>query len=389
MEDTTEHVMTRVLPEVPVRQWVLSLPFQLRFQVAFDADLFGAIVRIFVDEVFRDHATRARTLGVRDPRSGAIACVQRFGSTLNLNPHLHLITVDGVYAREEGSAEAPLRFHPLPSPSVREVEQVSAATCRRVLQLLRRRGLATDDGLIPRDDLDDHQGLAELATGQPPLLARVESNGRVQRVRPETRPPRAGEVRGFSVHAGVFASAGETQRRRRIVRYCLRPPFAASQFTATRDGRVAFSLRHPRADGATHVVFPELTVLHKLSALVPPPGRHAVKYFGVLASASPLRQEVVPPPPIDLGLASSEILSAADVPAARISAPGRRASWAQLLRRVYDIEALRCPRCRGPLKFIAAITAGKATRAILDHLDLNDEPPPARRSQAPPELFHP
>jgi len=57
--------------------------------------------------------------------------------------------------------------------------------------------------------------------------------------------------------------------------------FAAGQFRATQDGRVAFTLRHPRADGATHVVFPQLSVLHKLSALVPAPRRHAVKYFGV------------------------------------------------------------------------------------------------------------
>jgi hypothetical protein len=29
--DTVAHLVDRVLPEVPVRQWVLSLPWQLRF----------------------------------------------------------------------------------------------------------------------------------------------------------------------------------------------------------------------------------------------------------------------------------------------------------------------------------------------------------------------
>jgi len=83
MEDGTEHIMTRVLPEVPVRQWVLSLPFQLRFRVAFDVSLFSAIIRIFVDEVFRLHAAQARELGVvAKPNSGAVACLQRFGSAL-------------------------------------------------------------------------------------------------------------------------------------------------------------------------------------------------------------------------------------------------------------------------------------------------------------------
>ena len=143
---------------------------------------------------------------------------------------------------------------------------------------------------------------------------------------------------------------------------------------------MAFQLRHPRSDGATHVVFPQLTVLHKLSALVPAPGRHTVRYFGVLSSASPLRPEVVPPP-ITLG-ASSVMLPSSPV------SPARRATWAQLLRRVYDLDALRCPGCGGKLRIISAITERSATRAILSHLDLDDEPPPpASRPRGPPWLF--
>jgi len=305
--------------------------------------------------------------------------------SLNLNPHLHLISIDGVYSRPPptaADANPPLIFHALPPPSIAEIEQVSAATCRRVVRLLERRGLATDAGLIPKNELTEHEQLADLAARQPSLFARVDAQGRVQRVRPQARPARVGEVRGFSVHAGVCAAACDVERRRRIVRYCLRPPYASSQFSATADGRVAFALRHPRADGSTHVVFPELTVLHKLSALVPTPRRHAVKYFGVLASASPLRTEVVPSPPIELG-PSSVMMSPAGGEVAVSSPqpkPNRRASWAQLLRRVYGIDGMLCPQCGGKLRFIAAITEGRATRAILDHLGLNDEPPPARRS---------
>ena len=216
-------------------------------------------------------------------------------------------------------------------------------------------------------------------------FALVDGEGRVQRIRAQARPPRAGEVRGFSVHAGVFAPAGDVERRRRIVRYCLRPAFAASQFRATRDGRVAFQLRHPRADGATHIVLPELAVVHRLAALVPAPGRHAVKYFGVLSSASPLRAEVVPPVPLTLSLRSAAICEGAP---GLSGPPSRRASWAQLLRRVYGIDSMRCPRCDGRLRFISAITEGQATRAILRHLDLDDEPPaPAPGPRGPPGLF--
>ena len=42
MADTAAHLVDRVLPDVPVRQWVLTLPFQLRAKVAFDSALSAA-----------------------------------------------------------------------------------------------------------------------------------------------------------------------------------------------------------------------------------------------------------------------------------------------------------------------------------------------------------
>jgi len=174
--------------------------------------------------------------------------------SLNLNPHLHLICIDGVYARPAPTAvdtTPPLVFCPLAPPSIAEVEQVSAGTCRRVVRLLERRGLATDEGLIPQDELTEHQRVADLAPRQPSLFARVDAEGRVERIRPTARPPRAGEVRGFSVHAGVSAGAGDAERRRRIVRYCLRPPFADGSYCFTSmsseylEPSAADDVRHP------------------------------------------------------------------------------------------------------------------------------------------------
>ena len=34
MADTAAHLVDRVLPQVPIRQWVLSLPFALRYRLA-------------------------------------------------------------------------------------------------------------------------------------------------------------------------------------------------------------------------------------------------------------------------------------------------------------------------------------------------------------------
>ena len=43
------HLVDRVLPEVPVRHWVLSVPFDIRYYLAADRSLLSAVLRIFVD----------------------------------------------------------------------------------------------------------------------------------------------------------------------------------------------------------------------------------------------------------------------------------------------------------------------------------------------------
>jgi ribosomal protein S27E len=51
MASTAAHLVDRVLPRVPVRQWVLSVPIRLRYQIAFDRDLCRRVRNIFVRAV--------------------------------------------------------------------------------------------------------------------------------------------------------------------------------------------------------------------------------------------------------------------------------------------------------------------------------------------------
>jgi hypothetical protein len=73
MADTAAHLVDRVFPEVPVRQWVLSLPFALRYRLAYDAPLVTDVLHIFVQAVFG--SLRRRSAGQaflpRTGRSGA------------------------------------------------------------------------------------------------------------------------------------------------------------------------------------------------------------------------------------------------------------------------------------------------------------------------------
>ncbi|UCF67442.1 MAG: transposase zinc-binding domain-containing protein, partial [Acidobacteriota bacterium] len=60
MADTAAHLVDHVLPELPVGQWVLSLPIALQYRLAYDAQLVADVVRELVRAVFASLRWRAR-----------------------------------------------------------------------------------------------------------------------------------------------------------------------------------------------------------------------------------------------------------------------------------------------------------------------------------------
>ena len=74
MSEVAAAIVDRTLPSVPVRQWVLSLPFELRARVALKPELLSALGRIFSEEV-RRHLKKSA--GVEGAETGTILFVQR------------------------------------------------------------------------------------------------------------------------------------------------------------------------------------------------------------------------------------------------------------------------------------------------------------------------
>src|SRR5437667_10238674 len=102
MSDTAAHLVDRVFPRVPVRQWVLSLPYALRYRLAYDAPMVTDVLAIFTKTVFASLIRRAREFGAEwNAKCGAVTFIQHFGSALNLNLHLHMLAIDGVYATDD------------------------------------------------------------------------------------------------------------------------------------------------------------------------------------------------------------------------------------------------------------------------------------------------
>src|SRR5215468_9256829 len=110
MANAAAHHVDRILPAVPLRQFVLSLPFELRRLAAFRADVARALGRIFIEAVALE---QRREAGLPGSQHLAANHLQRFGGSLNLNLHYHAIVADGVFTRD---AAGSVRFHGLPPP---------------------------------------------------------------------------------------------------------------------------------------------------------------------------------------------------------------------------------------------------------------------------------
>jgi hypothetical protein len=142
MAERAAHLVDHVLPAVPIRQWVLSLPFRLRYVLAFDHALCRRVLAIHVRVLRAFYRRRARRQGIAEGETGAVTAIQRAGSACNLNVHFHTLVLDGVFMPEPSGG---LRFVPAGPPTPRELARLVATIARRVTRLVARQGIALGD----------------------------------------------------------------------------------------------------------------------------------------------------------------------------------------------------------------------------------------------------
>ncbi len=115
MTDGAALLADEVLPAKPIRQWVLSLPFALRFLLATDPKSLRHVLGI-VYRTISAHILKKARLTRSTGAMGAVTLIQRFGSALNLNVHFHMLVLDGAYLVDtepaggaaRGEARAPI-----------------------------------------------------------------------------------------------------------------------------------------------------------------------------------------------------------------------------------------------------------------------------------------
>jgi hypothetical protein len=314
----------------------------------------------------------------------------RYDSAVRLNPHLHVLVLDGVYTEHDSGPQ----FHETPPPQGADIEELTKRFVHRVIRYLRKKGLVPGDE-APAEDLQDaDDALAVISNGAaqgrralgPRAGAWARRIGRDAGCLPVVLlSRRSARCHGFGVHADVRVAACARDRLEHLVRYLMRPAIALERLSLTEDGKVLYRFKRTFADGSHATVLEPLEFLERLAALIPRPRRPLLTYHGVLAPAAKMRPQIVPAPAPSS--ASTTVPCSATTDRPRATKPYAAAyylAWAELLKRVFLIDALTCPSCGGPRRIIACLTEPRVVRTILHHLRLPTEPPRIAPARPPP-----
>jgi hypothetical protein len=336
------HVAEEVCVPVPHRQFVFTVPRNLRPYFRQRRELLSALP-LLAWETVRD--VYAAAFGRDGLQPGMVSALQTFGELAHWHPHLHALVTDGAFDATDG-------FVPLPETPAGVFAEVWRT---KVFSLLRQAGCISSRAVWVM---------------------------------------RSWKHSGFSVDRSVRVHGSQRDAVDRIVQYMVRCPFSLERILrVTPDGKVvyrtekaecrpfAFEAREGTGKPSTVVrnfeLFEPLDFIAEITQHLPDPGEHLVRYYGWYSNksrglrAKQARQAQEPGTP-----------STHSLPGLSGGSPGRRRRrmrWAELIRRVYEVDPLRCPHCGGRMKIIAFLEPRDqaATIArILRHCGLWTDPPP-------------
>jgi hypothetical protein len=316
-----EWVEASVLAPVPHRQYVFTIPRLLRPMFARRRALLGKLCNI-VERLFARFYASARP----GARAGMILFVQTFGDLVNFNPHIHMLAADGAFDADGG-------FTVLPPIPRKVLEPLFRA---EVLAFLRREGLVSE-------------ALAEK------MLAWRHT--------------------GFSAHNAVRVGSHDASARRRLAQYMLRAPFSLEKMTYDQDsGTVLYRSRMHKTLKRNFQIMHGADWLVQLCSHIPDRFEHLVRYAGWYSNRSRGKRRRMQAEPAEIATREVDVREAARV----------RSTWARLIHKVYEVDPLECPRCKGPMRVIALIDDAAVIQKILGHLGLWAPQQAPRKGLAPP-----
>jgi hypothetical protein len=169
---------------------------------------------------------------------------------------------------------------------------------------------------------------------------------------------------GFSVHSRVRAKT-KTEAER-VGKDMIRPVLSLERLSFVEpDGKISYSYGQDRAEQET---MDYLEFIARATSHIPDKGQVMVRYYGLYANAHRGKVRKAGLSPFLLRMAEEE------------EKPVPSKGWAEMIRKVYEVDPMLCPKCGGVMKVVAFITAYPAVDRIIDHLKLRfvaEKPPPS------------
>ena len=187
---------------------------------------------------------------------------------------------------------------------------------------------------------------------------------------------------GFSVHTRVRVEPEDGGAVERLARYIMRPPVSLERLEWDGVGEVRYRGKRGHDGGGRHRGGPAESLdtaefLARVLTHIPEPRRHVVRYYGAYSNASRGKRK-------RQGLAEDPQRAAAGFAATDEDRSGDaralRRRWAEMIKRVYEVNPLVCPRCHGEMRIVAFIVDPVVVDKILRHLSTNE----GHRERAPP-----
>jgi hypothetical protein len=111
-----------------------------------------------------------------------------------------------------------------------------------------------------------------------------------------------------------------------------------------------------------------LELIARVTSHIPDKGQVMVRYCGLYANAHRGKVRQANCIPVALGMIEEG------------PAPLTSKGWAEMVRRVYEVDPMICPRCGGRMKVVAFLTEHAVVDRMVRHLELTfvaEKPPPA------------
>lgn len=316
------HIFAQTLHETillprPHKHLVFTVPKRIRPYFKYDRKLF----KIFYKSAW--DAWKWYVEGnLPEGTSGAVMSLHTAGDLLNFHPHVHSLVLPGVIT---------------PSGEYQELPEIDTELLAELFQE-KVLNAFLERGLLSQDDVN--------------LMKSWEHSG-------------------FNVWVGDDILPESEEERLFVSRYLVKCPLSLERLEILDDERVRYSAKDSREGEVPETKsFSPLEFLAELSQHIPDTYEQVIRYYGYYSArtrGARRREEELE----KLAKQTKDESSQAQIDRDIDKKPVCK-SWAGLIKKVYEIDPLQCPKCGGSMKIKAFIHDPEEISRICENLGLPD-----------------